>query len=64
MPVGSAKMFISARGSLRVGEARDDRFRRIVRTAQFDRVDDGEPIPPLRDVEIIAVGRRSCSKGV
>jgi hypothetical protein len=52
-PVGSAKTFISAKGTLIVTEARDDQFKRVVRTARFTRLDGGEDIPPLRDVEML-----------
>jgi len=52
-PVGAAKVFISARGTLHVDEQRDERFRRVVRTARFTRVDGGEAVPALRDVVIL-----------
>ena len=51
MPVGAAKIFDTAKGTLTYGEERDDRFRRVVRTAKFTRVDGGEPIPPLRNAD-------------
>jgi hypothetical protein len=54
IPVGSAKVFLSARGTLLVGEERDDRFHRVVRTARFTRLDGGEEVPILRDVAILA----------
>lgn len=52
-PVGASKVFISARGRFTLSEQRDDRFRRIVRTAEFARVDGGEPVPPLRNAEVL-----------
>lgn len=63
-PVGSAKVFIAARGTLTVGEARDDHFRRVVRTANFARNDEGEPVPPLRDVELLQWGSAIVLTGV
>jgi hypothetical protein len=64
IPVGAAKVFISARGTLQVSETRDARFRRVVRTAEFNRVDGGEPIPVLRDVEILQWGSVFVLKGI
>lgn len=55
-PVGAARTFIYARGRLLVDEAMDERFRRVVRTAQFQRDDGGEPVPTLRDVHILKFG--------
>jgi hypothetical protein len=52
-PVGSAKIFIAARGTLMVTEVRDDNYRRIVRTATFTRLDGGEDVPPLRNADIL-----------
>lgn len=59
MPIGSAKTHISARGRLQVGEQRDDRFRRNVRMATFERVDGGEAIPPLRDLQLLHLAKGS-----
>lgn len=50
-PVGAAKVFITARGTLAYGEEHDVRFRRVVRTAKFTRIDGGEPIPALRNAD-------------
>ena len=50
-PVGAAKTFMSARGTLTYGEERDERFHRVMRTAKFTRVDGGEPIPALRNAD-------------
>ena len=50
-PVGAAKVFETARGTLTYGEEHDERFRRIVRSAKFTRVDGGEPIPALRNAD-------------
>ena len=50
-PVGAAKVFDTARGTLTYGEDLDERFRRVVRTAKFTRVDGGEPIPSLRNAD-------------
>jgi len=63
-PVGSAKVFVSARGTVQVDEARDDLFRRVVRTAEFTRLDGGEAVPRLRDVEILRWGSTFVLKGV
>ncbi len=49
--VGSARVFLTARGTLSYGEARDERFRRVMRTATFTRVDGGEPLPVLRNAD-------------
>jgi hypothetical protein len=49
-------MLLTARGTLSVSEARDERSKRTVRTAEFRRVDGGEPIPMLRDVELVYWG--------
>ena len=62
--VGSAKVFLSARGTLQVAEARDEVFRRTVRTAEFTRLDGGEAIPRLRDAEILRWGSTFVLKGV
>lgn len=63
-PVGAAKVFLTARGTMQVDEARDDRFRRVVRTAQFTRLDGGDPVPALRDVEILQWGSVFVLKGI
>jgi len=55
-PVPSAKTFVTARGELSVVEEKDATFRRVVRTATFRRVDDGPPVPALRDVEMLHWG--------
>jgi hypothetical protein len=52
-PVGSAKIFVSAHGTLDVTEQRDDAFRRLVRRAVFHRLDGGEQIPALRDAQLL-----------
>jgi len=64
IPVGAAKVFVAARGTLQVEEARDERFRRVVRTATFTRVDGGETVPILRDVEILQWGSVFVLKGI
>jgi hypothetical protein len=53
VPVGASKVFVTARGTLSLGDQFDERFRRTVRTAEFRRVDDGEPVPPLRNAELL-----------
>ena len=50
-PVGAAEVFLTARGLLTYGEEHDERFRRVVRTAKFNRIDGGEPIPDLRNAD-------------
>jgi hypothetical protein len=52
-PVGSAKVFVTAMGTLSYGEERDERFKRVVRTARFTRTDGGEPIPMLRRADVL-----------
>jgi hypothetical protein len=52
--IGSSRVHQAARGRLFVQEAKDETLRRIVRTAVFERVDDGEPVPPLRDVVLLS----------
>lgn len=64
IPAGAAKVFVAARGTLQVDEARDERFRRVVRTATFTRVDGGEAVPILRDVEILQWGSVFVLKGI
>ena len=66
IPVGAAKVFITARGALQVAEARDDRFKRVVRTAEFIRVDGGEPIPRRGSklgATFLMVGARQRGRG-
>lgn len=54
-PIGAAGTHMQIRGSVQVGEARDDNLRRLVRTASLEAVagQGGEPIPPLRDVVLL-----------
>jgi hypothetical protein len=51
--IGSARVHQAARGHLIVQEVKDETLRRVLRTAVFTRTDDGEPVPPLRDVVLL-----------
>jgi hypothetical protein len=51
--IGSARVHEVARGRLFVVEAKDETLRRVVRTATFERVDGGDPVPSLRDVVLL-----------
>jgi hypothetical protein len=51
--IGSARVHQAARGRLVVQESKDETLHRMVRTATFERTDEGEPVPPLRDVVLL-----------
>jgi hypothetical protein len=52
-PVGAAKAHLSVRGRLTIKEQRDSYFHRVVKTATFDLVDEGEPVPRMRNVDLL-----------
>ena len=51
--VSAAKTFVATCGAVTVGESRDARFHRVVRTATFTPMPGQDPLPPLRDVELL-----------
>lgn len=53
--LGTATRNQEARGRLTVAELKDDELRRTVRTATFELLGAGEPVPPLHDVVLLGM---------